>query len=304
MILSGRHSFIRLIFSLLFSALLLLIIFSHFTTVVRADNYTLLAPLPCIGEENKCDQSLKETNLPLYLPGIFKFGIGIAVVMAFVMITFGGIQFMTSDAIMTKSEGRKKIENAIWGLLLVIGAWLILNTINPNILTFKLELIKPDVPEDTIIGVDKVKTKIDNGLILVDGGPCNDCVGVNQNGLTLTESGKSNVIGFITGQLSSKLGQLNNNLNGSVEWHITEAYPPTVTHSDPCHGNGTCVDANISNPTATNINSFLNAAKKSGLNATYEVKTQPEKTRLVNQGVPELSIMVNTQATAPHFHVK
>lgn len=109
------------------------------------DTYVTLAPLPyttkCGGNTGtKC-----ETDLSTYLPGVFKFSIGIAAALAFIMITFGGIEYMTSDAISGKSDGRKRIEEALWGLLFVIGAWAILNTINPQILDFNLTVPRPNL---------------------------------------------------------------------------------------------------------------------------------------------------------------
>jgi hypothetical protein len=54
------------------------------------------------------------------------------------MIVIGGVQYLSTDAISGKNEGRKKIENALGGLLLAILAWLILNTINPELLNIKI----------------------------------------------------------------------------------------------------------------------------------------------------------------------
>ena len=54
------------------------------------------------------------------------------------MIAFGGIQYMSTDAIHGKSEGRERITYALMGLLLVLFSWILLNTINPDILSFNL----------------------------------------------------------------------------------------------------------------------------------------------------------------------
>lgn len=101
--------------------------------VAATGEYTVLAPLPGIG-----DDSGGKTTLTEYLTAIFNLTISVSVVLAFVMITFGGIVYATSDALSGKSKGREWVQNAIVGLLIVIGAWVILNTINPQILDFKL----------------------------------------------------------------------------------------------------------------------------------------------------------------------
>jgi membrane-bound lytic murein transglycosylase B len=65
------------------------------------------------------------------------------------MIVMGGIEYMTTELISSKEAGKERIRNAIFGLLLALGAWTILNTINPNILKSdlsSLEAVTVDVP--------------------------------------------------------------------------------------------------------------------------------------------------------------
>ncbi|TSC70549.1 MAG: hypothetical protein CEO12_270 [Parcubacteria group bacterium Gr01-1014_46] len=103
--------------------------------------YTVLTTLPGIGTQ---------TTLTSYLPAAFNLAIGIAVALAFVMITFGGVTYATSDAITGKAKGREYIEDALWGLLLVIGSYVILNTLNPQILNFSLRFDRPTVPVSSV----------------------------------------------------------------------------------------------------------------------------------------------------------
>jgi hypothetical protein len=69
-----------------------------------------------------------------YLNIIIKIIIGFAAVLAMVMIVAGGIEYMTSEVISGKEAGKETITHAILGLLLALGAFLILNTINPQLL--------------------------------------------------------------------------------------------------------------------------------------------------------------------------
>jgi hypothetical protein len=123
-----------------------MILLGFASTAYALPDYTVLTPVPgvtsCEGNTDNPSANCT-TNLETYLPGVFKLSIGIAAIMAFVMITFGGIMYATSDAITGKSAGRQYVEDAIWGLLLVIGAWALLNTINPDILKFQLSV--PDI---------------------------------------------------------------------------------------------------------------------------------------------------------------
>lgn len=95
--------------------------------------YTVLAPLPGVPSDTT-------TTLQEYVPAIFKLAIGLSAVTAVLMIVIGGFQYMSTDAIQKKSEGKERIKNAVFGLVLVIGAWLILNEINPNLLNLNLNI--------------------------------------------------------------------------------------------------------------------------------------------------------------------
>ncbi len=96
-------------------------------------NYNLLAPIPL--EESGCTGAANtecKTNASAYLVGVFKLTIALAGVLAVLMIIIGGIKYMSSEAFTEKGNAKGTITNAIWGLLLAIGAWLILYSISPN----------------------------------------------------------------------------------------------------------------------------------------------------------------------------
>ena len=61
--------------------------------------------------------------------------LALAVVLAVFMITVGGFEYMLSGAANTKSDALKKIQDAVWGLLLALVAYLLLYTIDPNLVS-------------------------------------------------------------------------------------------------------------------------------------------------------------------------
>lgn len=113
------------------------------TTTCVPGEYCLLAPLPGLSKIN-----VQTTGIGGYLAIIFKIGIGLAGVLAVVMLVVGGIQYMSTDAFSEKADGKSRMMNAIIGLLLVLGAWVILNTLNPNLLIFNLDLQKVSITVD------------------------------------------------------------------------------------------------------------------------------------------------------------
>ena len=76
-----------------------------------------------------------ESNFLALLRTIFNWGIAIAIILATLAVVIGAIQYMTTDAIYDKKEGRERITSAIGGLILALISWLILFTINENILS-------------------------------------------------------------------------------------------------------------------------------------------------------------------------
>lgn len=70
------------------------------------------------------------------LANIFGWAIGIGALLALGVIIWGGILWSTSEIANKKEDAKEWIKGAVYGLLLLILAFLILNTINPEILKF------------------------------------------------------------------------------------------------------------------------------------------------------------------------
>lgn len=83
-----------------------------------------------------------------YVATLYKFLISIAGVLSGVMITFGGFQWLTAAGDGGKiKKAQERIWHALIGLVLVLGSYTILNTINPALLHLQLapiKLIRPD----------------------------------------------------------------------------------------------------------------------------------------------------------------
>lgn len=97
------------------------------TSLTQQKGYKALAGIDGLTKDSE------QSNILSILDFIFVWGIRVAVLLAVFMIIFGGIQYMTSDAVFNKEEGIHKINAAIIGLMLALSAFLILETINPRI---------------------------------------------------------------------------------------------------------------------------------------------------------------------------
>ena len=256
--------------------------------------YTLLAPIPLDGAGAGDTQT---TVASQYIRGVFMLIIGLATGLAVIMIIYGGIKYMSTDAFAGKSEARETIQNAIWGLLLVIGAWLILDTINPNLTKFNLN-----------IPIQAIRTVIPGGAPVPSAG-CPNCVVIGVPHKTMAQNGcgpsASGGVCTIDSALNNKLIELQRRYG---TFTVNESYPPTtiVEHTAPCHGNGTCVDASIPFSTPQNIKSFINDASRDnlGLRAVYEVKTL-ERAQEIRQatGLSETQVIVVPKINGEHFSI-
>jgi len=125
-------------------SLALLIVFS-FSLPCLAAGYTALSPVPGLTKQAPGTT----TDLGPYLQKLFNFAIGAAAALAVIMVIWGGVEYMTTDAIGHSEEGKQKIQNAILGLLLALSSYIILQTINRDLLSLnfdpKLEAISQEL---------------------------------------------------------------------------------------------------------------------------------------------------------------
>lgn len=132
-----------------FFALLVTILVSK-TTSVYAAGYIPLEPLTIAAKNG--------VTLSSYLDTIFKIGIGLAGVFAVLMIVLGGIGYIGGASNPSaRNEAKKKITNAILGLILASASWLILYTINPNLLKKEIH-ISTVKTKDTSVPTLETKT--------------------------------------------------------------------------------------------------------------------------------------------------
>ena len=95
-----------------------------------SQDYVPLQTIPGIDEEQ---------TLASYLKALFNIGIAIAGILSVIMIMYGGVKYMTTEAFSGKSDAKEIITNALIGLLLAFASWIILNTINPNLLNIDID---------------------------------------------------------------------------------------------------------------------------------------------------------------------
>jgi len=124
----NKTIFIKIIPSLLAFSILILPQLSS----AAALQYKMLEPNAFPGV------STSGNDLPTFLTMAFQFGLAIAAILAVIMIIWGGVETMLSESVFGKDAGRQKIWDAVLGLGLALVSWLILYTINPNLVIFRI----------------------------------------------------------------------------------------------------------------------------------------------------------------------
>lgn len=261
---------------------------------------------------------------PRYLPNIiqgakgpadmifflYKYLMGLVGIVAVGTIIYAGVLYTISADPSKIKQSNEYIRNALKGIVLLFGAQVLFNTINPNIVDFPRiqsalqpkQKFVPNAFTFTNIGLQQdasttaiTAAKDRQGAINLYGGlpgtevlagkiqACNDCASPNFGGGATFRVKQGACFGAgcqINKGLINTLNNLQTIASGSgVQWQMTEGYPPTVDHQSSCHFNGTCVDIGLTgDKSAAQVNAFISAAKKAGLTVVneYSVGDNPQ----------------------------
>lgn len=250
-------------------------------------NYNVLVPLPGVPQSINSD-----TNVSEYLVRIVQVILGFCVALATFMVLFGGVRMATTDAFTTRSEGKKTIQEALKGLAIALGAFLILNTISPNLVNFKLELPGVDIPAppqtpvtpstptrprvDTTTGGGGFNGKpIDTSFTL----DCPTCVPLGSSGIATRND--NNVCNGTepckaSASLVEKLQRFDQAIkatNPELSLYVSEGWPPTVRHASMEQRRGDSIDMNFNgvNPSGSSLQKVFETGKSADLTFIWEI---------------------------------
>ena len=74
-----------------------------------------------------------------YMNLLYTMSISLAAMLAVIKIIIAGVKYMLSDVVSSKGDALKDIRGALFGLILILSAVLILNVINPSLVTSKVK---------------------------------------------------------------------------------------------------------------------------------------------------------------------
>lgn len=203
--------------------------------------YCLLAPLPLSGP----NALTEKTTATQFIPGLFRLTIMLATGLAVLMIIWGGVQYMSTDAWGGKNDAKNTIWNAIMGLLLTLSAWLIINTINPDLLQFNLSLDPVKIVKNTNPPAGSTGTQSSGGFTQQQAKALLEAGGVAINGPILLAGINQRTVNEVIG-LKSACG-------ADCEVMVTSATGGTHASGACSHGNGYKVDLRLN----TTLNNFI-----------------------------------------------
>ena len=116
--------------------ILLFIVYSLLITVSEVQaQYQLEVDYPALPIGGGADPA---SGLVGYMHYLYLFGLALVGIAGMGGLVYGGLMYMLSGTVTSKEEAKKQIWASIAGLILAISAYLILYTINPDLVKFKL----------------------------------------------------------------------------------------------------------------------------------------------------------------------
>ncbi len=118
----------------------------------------LLMPSAALAVEN-CDSGEIQLQVPLgtiasvssfgcYFQSVYRFSVGIVGLLAIVMVMLGGVKWITAGGNPSKVQsGKDYIFAAIFGTLLLLSSYMILNFINPQLTNIGIEISRIKAPK-------------------------------------------------------------------------------------------------------------------------------------------------------------
>lgn len=114
--------------------------------------------LPLVGIPGVSTDS--SVNFDQYLQAVYATSISLAALLAVIKIVIAGVKWMTTDIVSSKSAAKSDIQGAVLGLVIILGAVLILYIINPNIGAVSLEFTP--APRPTVVERDPTLAPLEN----------------------------------------------------------------------------------------------------------------------------------------------
>jgi hypothetical protein len=133
--------------------------------------YTPLEPLPGVPTEAYSEPG----QFGALFNSVFILLISLGALLGVVTLVISGIMYMTSEATDKKSEARSRIRNSIIGLILLAGCYLVLSTINPDLLRINFnprQIVNPQNTNSPVLNNSGTLTPATNAQMQAAANEC------------------------------------------------------------------------------------------------------------------------------------
>lgn len=134
--------------------LLSLLALVSFAPHVLAQGFVPLAPITGLTDSATLNMTstFNPNTLANFFNNLYKYLIGLAATLAVIEIIWGGLEISTKDSVSKQSDGKERIQQALFGLVLVLSPVLVFSIINPSILNLSLNLPPIDLAVPAVSG--------------------------------------------------------------------------------------------------------------------------------------------------------
>jgi len=239
-----------------------LFFFPFVCSVFAEEGYQLLVPdIPSLTQT-------ENPRLNTYLIAVFTAFVGLAIVAAVIMIILGGFGYVMSALPSEKSDGKKKIQEAVSGLLLLFVSTILLYTINPDLLRSGLKLKKVSIISSGTTSVSETgvpqNTNTETTAPSTSSGneQENREILANNGHITVNAQAPQTILAGVNDATLSEVTNLQQQCNCDIV--VTAGSEPGHANGTYSHANGYKVDLRTSSSVSNYImDNYTNIGKRS-----------------------------------------
>ncbi len=110
----------------------------NFNPQVQIPNSPFAKTTVPVGTYNAASGTMTSDLLSNYIIAIYNYGLAIAGILATIVLMGGGVLWLVSGGDSGKiNQAKELITGSVTGMLILVAAWMILNTVNPNLVNLK-----------------------------------------------------------------------------------------------------------------------------------------------------------------------
>ncbi len=181
--------------------------------------------------------NIKGNSPAEYIHALYVWGLGIVGALAVVSIAYGGFMYMVGKV----DDGKDIITQALLGLLLLFGAWLILYTINPDLATLKDPVLTQQTNNFKEAGVDEQNKSLLAANALTPSNPSltsNGTVSQNttnyvKNATNLNGVDQARAAAIIQAESSGDPNAVHTDIDGKSSYGLMQIRVGTARYLDP-----------------------------------------------------------------------